>query len=139
MLPCHEDDKFMRILPNVTVLLIAVVMAACSTVRIMNVDQAAVTNASGKSLSAEQVRGAIIRAGTALGWQMKDDGPGKLTGMLYLRDHTAVVDIPYSTSSYSIIFKSSVNLKQSGDQIHRNYNSWIQNLNRDIGVQVSAS
>jgi len=124
-------------LPKVAVLLVTVAMAACSTVRIMNVDQAAVTTASGKPLSAEQVRGAIILAGTKLGWQVRDDGPGKLTGTLQLRDHTAVVDMPYSTSSYSIVFKSSVNLKQSGDQIHKNYNHWIQNLNRDIGAQLS--
>lgn len=129
----------MRRLTSVVVLFAALAVAGCTTAPIMNVNSAAVVNASGKTLNADQVRTAIVRAGAALGWQMKDDGPGKLTGTLQLRDHTAVVDIPYSPSSYSIVYKSSVNLRETGGQIHKNYNGWIQNLTRGINAQLSAS
>lgn len=129
----------MRRLSSLVVLAAALSAAACTTAPIMNVNSAAATSASGKSLSADQVRSAIIRAGAALGWQMKDEGAGKLVGTLQLRDHTAVVDIPYTASSYSITYRSSVNLQERGGQIHRNYNGWIQNLTRGINAQLSAS
>ena len=129
----------MRVVSTLAALLAALTLAACTSAPIMNVNSAAVTSASGKSLNAEQVRSAIIRAGAALGWQMKDDGPGKMTGTLQLRDHTAVVDIPYTAANYSIVYRSSVNLQEKGGQIHKNYNGWIQNLTRGINAQLSAS
>jgi len=84
----------MRFFTSVAVLVMAVVVAGCTSAPIMNVDNAVVSSASGKPLTQDQVRGAIIRAGTALGWQMKDEGPNKLIGTLMLRTHTAVVEIP---------------------------------------------
>ena len=128
----------MRLFTSVAVLVMAVVVAGCTSAPIMNVDNAAVSGASGKPLTQDQVRGAIIRAGTALGWQMKDEGPNKLIGTLMLRTHTAVVEIPYSATDFSIKYRSSVNLDESGGKIHKNYNGWIQNLNRGINAQISA-
>jgi hypothetical protein len=128
----------MRLFTSVAVLVMAVVVAGCTSAPIMNVDNAVVSSASGKPLTQDQVRGAIIRAGTALGWQMKDEGPNKLIGTLMLRTHTAVVEIPYSATSFSIRYRSSVNLDESGGKIHKNYNGWIQNLNRGINAQISA-
>lgn len=129
----------MRVLSSLAVLAFAVTVSACTTAPIMNVSSAPVSSASGKALSADQVRTAIVRAGAALGWQMKDEGPGKLSATLQLRDHTAVIDIPYSPSSYSVSYRSSVNLMEKGGQIHKNYNGWIQNLTRGINAQLSAS
>jgi len=129
----------MRFFSTLAVLLIAVTIAACTSAPILNVNNNAVTTASGKALTPDQVRNAILRAGSALGWQLKDDGPGKLVGTLQLRDHTAIIDIPYSPSSYSIVYRSSVNLQEKGGQIHKNYNGWIQNLTRNINAQLSAS
>ena len=118
-------------------LVLAVAIAGCTSVPIMNVDNAAVPTASGKPLTQEQVRAAIIRAGGALGWQMKDEGPNKMVGTLVLRTHTAVVDIPYSATNFSIKYRSSVNLDESGGNIHKNYNGWIQNLHRGINTQLA--
>jgi hypothetical protein len=112
-------------------------VVACQPMPIYNVSDAPVTTTSGKSLSATQVRSAIITAGTSLGWSVKDAGPGKLEGTLHLRDHTAVVDIPYSTSRYSITYKSSENLQAANGNIHKNYNGWIQNLDRAIRTEIS--
>jgi hypothetical protein len=129
----------MRFLSTMLAVAAAASIAACTSAPIMNVDQNAVVTASGKALSAEQVKSAIIRAGAGLGWQMKDAGPGLLVGTIQLREHTAVVDIPYTASAYSIKYKSSVNLKESGGSIHKNYNGWIQNLTKAITSQLSAS
>ena len=106
---------------------------------ILNISNAPVTSASGKALSDDQVKAAIIRAGAALGWQMAEDGPGKLTATLLIRKHTAVVEIPYSPKTYGITYKTSTNLNEEGGQIHKNYNGWIQNLNKGITAQLSAS
>jgi hypothetical protein len=114
-------------------------LAGCTTAPILNVSNTAVTTASGKSLSQDQVRAAILRAGAALGWQMRDEGPGMMVGTLNLRKHTAVVEIPYSARSYSVKYRSSVNLDEKGGMIHKNYNGWIQNLTRGIDSQLSAS
>ena len=107
---------------------------------ILNVADAPVTSASGKPLTNDQVKSAIIRAGAGLGWIMKEAGPGKLTANLAVRKHTAEVEIPYSTKQYSITYKGSTNLDAGGDgTIHKNYNGWIQNLNKNINAQLSAS
>jgi hypothetical protein len=129
----------MRIQTLLAALVMVIAVAGCSTAPIMNVDDSVVSSASGKPLSSEQVRGAIVRAGSALGWQMKDEGPGMLVGTIQLRTHTAVVAIPYSSKSYSIKYRSSVNLDEKAGNIHKNYNGWIQNLTRGINAQLSAA
>jgi hypothetical protein len=67
---------------------------------------------------------------------MKDETPDMLVGTLMLRSHTAVVEIPYSATSFSIKYRSSINLDQSGGNIHKNYNGWIQNLYKGINTQL---
>jgi hypothetical protein len=120
-------------------LVFALALAGCNTMPIQNVSDAPVTSASGTPLSNEQVRGAILRAGSTLGWQMRDDGPNKLMGTLQLRGHMAVVEIPYTSRSYSVKYRSSTGLDEKDGNIHKNYNGWIQNLTRGINAQLSAS
>lgn len=103
---------------------------------IMNVNDALVAAPSNKTISADDVRAAIIRAGAGLGWMIKEEGPGKLVGTLVLRTHTAVVDIAYSATTYSIVYKSSINLDAADGQIHKNYNGWISNLKKGIATQL---
>jgi len=104
---------------------------------IQNVTDAAVPNVSGKPLSSDEVRKAIMRAGGTLGWRMSADTPGKVTGRLDIRKHSATIEIPYSSKSYSINYKSSVNLDESEGQIHNNYNGWIKNLAKAIDAQLA--
>src|SRR5688572_6298961 len=106
---------------------------------IYNVADAPVTSASGKALTNDQVKQAIIRAGAALGWVMKEAGPGKLTANLAVRKHTAEIEIPYSSKAYSINYKNSTNLDAGDGKIHKNYNGWIQNLSKGINAQLAAS
>lgn len=93
--------------------------------------------ASNSKPTAAQVRQSIITAGTSLGWKMADKSPGVLEGTLVLRTHTAVVEIPYSATKYSIVYRSSENLNESGGMIHSNYNGWVQNLDRTIRTELS--
>ena len=116
----------------------AALLGGCArTAAIYNVNEAPVSNANGKQLSTQQVRAAIVTAGTSLGWTMKDAGRNKLEGTLRLRTHTAVVDIPYSDHAYSIVYKSSEGLDAGNGTIHNNYNGWVQNLDRAIKTEIA--
>ncbi len=129
----------MRFQIKIAALALVVALAGCNSVPIQNVSQAPAISASGKPLSRDQVRGAIVRAGAALGWQMKDEGPNMLVGTIALRTHSAVIEIPYSANNYSVKYRSSANLDEKDGNIHKNYNGWIQNLTRGINAQLSAS
>ena len=122
---------------GIVVVAAAVLLTACATTLqpVYNVSQSPIV---AKVRTSDDVSKAIVRAGTGLGWQMIPDRPGHITGTLKVRAHLAVVDIDYNPKSYSIKYKESSNLNYDGSNIHRNYNSWIQNLDRQIQVQLSA-
>ena len=92
----------------------------------------------GGAWHAEQVRTAIVGAGNGLGWTMTPEAPGLVTGRIALRGHTALIDVRYTPTTYSIAYKDSTNLEFKEGQIHKNYNSWIENLNRDIRGRLMA-
>jgi hypothetical protein len=115
---------------------LVLVSVGCRTVPIYTVDNSPIDMDSKHSL--KQVKKAIITAGATLGWKMKSTEKGHLVGTLLLRKHVATVDITFNEKSYSIKYKDSQNLSYDGSLIHSNYNSWVQNLDRNIQVQLSA-
>lgn len=108
---------------------------------IYNVKDAPIQTATGKQPSMEDVQNAIITAGVGLGWQMAVAKPGEIIGTLNLRSHQAVVSIPYTTKHYSILYKSSTNLKYDAEKqtIHENYLAWIQRLDGAIRTRMTAA
>ena len=109
----------------------------CRSSIVKNVHDAPMTIATENKPSIEQIKKAIIVAGSGLGWRIKSQSPGHLIGTLNLREHTAIVDIKYTTENFSITYNSSTNLNYDGTNIHSNYNGWIQNLEKAIIVQIS--
>lgn len=91
---------------------------------------------SSKALAIEEVERAIIEGCRVRGWQASVIAPGHIEAVLHIRSHVAKVDIPFTTKNYSILYKDSVNLDYKDGKIHRNYNKWVQNLNRDIQSKV---
>lgn len=138
------------VLNGAIVLTLIVALTGCMA-PILNVKDAQVKTLSGKELTLDQVTKAIVLAGMGLKWEMVVASPGHIVATLNLRGHQAVVDIPYTTSTYSILYKSSVNLTgfQAGkkepvpesppDLIHSNYNGWIENLDHAIRTQFIAA
>lgn len=116
--------------------LVLLVMAGCRTAPVYNVQSSDLGASPRASLAA--VTQAIKRAGIGLGWQMSEDGPGRITGRLALRSHVAVVGITYDTRHFSISYRDSTNLKYDGSQIHNNYNEWVRNLEQAIRVEASS-
>ena len=47
-------------------------------------------------------------------------------------------DVRYTPTTYTIAYKDSTNLDFKDGQIHKNYNGWIENLNRDIRGNLMA-
>ncbi len=86
--------------------------------------------------SLEEISEAIKQAGVSQKWSMKDIGPGQIEGTYRIRTHKAVVRIDYSAINYSITYVSSTNLLDDGIGIHRNYNSWIRNLETAINARL---
>jgi hypothetical protein len=116
----------------------ALAVVGCATTQpIHNVQNAPVMLPDGKSASMRDVSNAITRAGMTLGWQMEPAGPGRITGRLALRQHTAVIDVEHDTKSYSIKYRDSTNLDARDGSIHKNYNGWIQNLDKAIRAQLA--
>ena len=110
-------------------------LAGCRTAPIYNVVAAPVITS--KPATMQGVQNAIVQAGTGLGWKMNANTPGNVTGVLDLRDHHAVVDVTYDTKAYSIKYKDSTNLNYDGTNIHKNYNGWVENLDKAIRVNLS--
>ena len=112
-------------------------LTACGGVPVKDVSSSSISITVEKK---EQVRQAIKTAATSLGWIIKDIDPSTLEATLLLRSHVAKVTIPYSEKEYSLLYKSSENLDYNAEKntIHKNYNSWITNLDRRIQVQLSA-
>jgi len=114
------------------ILLVALVaggVAACRMAPVMNVEDTQFLSEAPSMEAAEQT---IKLAGAGLGWQMKTIAPGHIVASLPLRSHLAVTDIMFDRDSYSIRYKDSSNLKYDGNQIHSNYNGWVQHLQAAI-------
>ena len=91
----------------------------------------------GASLGA--VEDAIVRAGSKRGWLFEPAGPGHMIGSLNVRGkHFVKVDVNFDERGFSITRKETTNLKYdpSTNTIHKNYNSWIRNLESDIQLEM---
>lgn len=126
---------------RVTLILLSLVVVLC----VMSLGcrkRAPITEPSNLSLSAygtftqEQVRDAILRGGTNIGWQMREEKPGVVLGTWIARSHNVTVEIPYTDKGYTIKYRSSVNMREGQGTIHPNYNRWVDRLNRNIAAEV---
>ena len=104
---------------------------------IYNVDNQRVTPAPDMTL--DKAGQLIQAAGAGHDWVMSIQKPGYIVGTLINRQHTAVVDIDYTTNSFSITYKSSTNLAYdaSTGQIHKGYNRWVRNLEKAILIKLT--
>jgi len=87
----------------------------------------------------DQVTAAIMRAGPVKSWQMNLVQPGlvEATRTWGSGKHQIVVNVTYTTKRYSIVYKTSTNLKEQGQSIHWSYNREVNRLNDEIQRQTS--
>ncbi len=118
----------------ILLILVSIFIIGCRTAPVMTITDAPINTESGKAPSLSAVTHDIVQAGIALGWQMEKVQPGHIIGTLNLRKHMVQVDINYSQSKYSIFYKDSHEMRYDGTNIHANYNSWVQNLDKKISA-----
>jgi len=102
-----------------------------------------VVTASGKPLSQEALKQAIISGGAngPRRWLIVPEGDGKtLKGTYIVRQHTVVVQIVPGSNSYSVKYLDSSNMKYAVEYgkpvIHPFYNDWVDQLIRAIDFEV---
>lgn len=125
-----------------TVCLALLAMIGCRAGgQVYEVKDAQVQTASGKPLTLEQVQKAIIDAGIKQTWIMTPIKPGQMLGEYNVQSHQIHVLIPYTTKNYSILYKDSSNLRYDPEKrtIHVNYAKWIERLDNEIRMRLSAA
>lgn len=120
---------------------VAQIAFARDAVPVINHDNIGVVTTSGKALTSEQVKQAIILAGASKTWTVSEQTDGSLLASLNMRNkHTVMAKIVYSTEKYSITFLDSSNMKSSQENgvtvIHPNYNRWVKNLLQEINTEL---
>ncbi|PLR37336.1 hypothetical protein CYR55_10375 [Chimaeribacter californicus] len=125
----------MKIASLLSGIVCVVALAGCAskTAPVQNVD-AAIAGQYTES----QVKNAILSAGLARKWVMAPVAPGVITGHVERQGHSADIRINYTAARYTINYVNSQNLLAANGVIHRNYNRWVNNLNRDIQLKISA-
>ena len=88
-------------------------------------------------LSVDDIRKNIMLAGLKRHWRFEEVGPGELKATQQDNTRMAIIRVTYTPRTYSITLLESSGMEQEGDQIHRNYNRWVQFLMQDIDDQLS--
>ena len=75
-------------------------------------------------------------------WIPIDGKNGLISARLNVRKHTVEIDIKYGDGIIEIIYRDSKNMlyKSEDDStrvIHKKYNAWIMNLQRDIQLRIA--
>lgn len=114
--------------------LVGFVLVGCRSMAVYNVNNSPIT----AKVSNDKVYTAIKKAGYSKGWTITKVKDGLAQGKINLRSHQAIVEIPYTSKSFSINYKNSMNLKYDATKgtIHKNYNGWIQNLEKAINFEL---
>lgn len=108
-------------------------LVGCSTIQpVYNVHDQAIPS----GLTKVQIIRAMKKALTAKRWNIQKADETTVYATISTREHFASIEIPYTTSHYSIIYRDSRNLQAQGDMIHRNYNKWIALLNKQIQTEL---
>jgi len=116
-------------------LLCAFALAGCArTEPVKNINQTLNTH-----YSDSQLQTAILDAGRARQWVMQPQQPGVINGRIIQRNHSADIRITYGANHYSINYVGSNNLMAAPGEIHRNYNRWVNNLDKDIQLRLASS
>jgi hypothetical protein len=104
---------------------------------VLNVNHAPVAGAPAGADPATSVREAIHRAILSRGWTVAGETPGVLTATIQKDGISATVDISYTATDYSIVYRDSTGLKYDGNRIHKRYNHWVDRLQASITAELT--
>ncbi|WP_340615928.1 hypothetical protein [Xenorhabdus entomophaga] len=89
------------------------------------------------SLPLTSVKKAILEAGREHKWVMTVVSPGLIDGFLKNRKYDVQIRINYTAKNYVINYVNSHKLRESDGKIHRNYNRWVDDLDKDIQFNLA--
>lgn len=88
------------------------------------------------NFSKQAIEKVIKKALVGRSWAVKSSENGVIKSQIWVRSHSAKIKITYNKKKITIQYVGSENLKEKrkGETvfIHRNYNRWIKNLEKDI-------
>ena len=134
--------SLLRILFCLTALFVSAFPAGAAprSVALLEFDDVAISSSSGKPLSNEQVRSAIIKGGAAHNWVASAPAGNAVKLTYSRREFSATVQVTYNSKSYSIKYADSTNLHYASEGgkavIHPNYNKWMNSLRQSIDVAL---
>jgi hypothetical protein len=103
-------------------------VSACHRIQpIYNVQDHPIPSVS-LGLSTTQVTQIITSVAQSKGWLVDPIGPTEVRATQKWRDHAAVIRISNDAKSFSIRNEGSTNLREQGDEIHRDYNTRVRAL-----------
>ncbi len=123
---------------------LAAILSGCNK-PLLNVEKMPIPSAlDGSPQSIESVQQAILASCGLRGWSARVVDKGLIEAVIVVREFRAEVQIPFSESHYSILYKDSQGLDYrnfrrktihsnfGGETIHGNYNRWVSKLNQGI-------
>ncbi len=116
--------------------LLVVLLEACSA-PLFEIRDNPIEAGTDGPVTMEQVGEAIMEGGKGLGWKMTSTKKGEIAGTYSTPKQSATVAIPYTTKTYSILYKNSSNFKYNGTKIHKRYNELISGLDTAIRRELS--
>jgi hypothetical protein len=112
--------------------------AHARTAAMANFDNLPVTNSRGEPASPAQIKAAVIQGAAARSWTLTDIRNDRAIANIQVRGkHTVTTEVLWTAGQVSVKYKDSVNMNYSGNEIHPNYNAWVQNLVDSIRVAAS--
>ena len=119
------------------VALSVVLFAGCKSAPTFEVTAAPIPAPAGKTLTMDEVQKAIVRGIGRAGWQTLPDAPGRVSARYQSGKHSATVGIDYDTKTYNIKMQETSVMRSDGS-VHPTYNTWVQNLDRSIRVELAS-
>jgi hypothetical protein len=129
--------RILRLFPLVLALF-ALNAHARGGVPLLNHENVAVSDSKGQPASAAQIRAAIATAAASHGWQLSASGASSMVATLHVRGkHSVSTDVDWAAGTFSVKYRDSVNMNYSGNEIHPNYNRWVQQLVNTIRAETT--
>ena len=123
---------------NILVACLIVLLSACvKTEPLYDVENEVIVTGSGNVPTIDQVRAVILQAVLKKGWRIAEEAPNNFEATLSKGRKIVRITISFTTTEYSIRYKSSQNLLYDGSVIHRRYNDWIEGLRKKINIGLS--
>lgn len=119
----------------ITCLALAMLLGGCTSKEVYNAKE---DFSSDLGFTEAQMSRAIITALNDRQWIVQSVRPGMIKAGITIRGrHHAEVDIPFTATSFQIVYRSSWGLDYKDGQIHGNYNRWVNRLRDNVLKELS--